>query len=76
MNASSPLYMFKSETSESLHGFAAEPSGGRLPTKFGPWTGIGVVRADQSPPFGFKRAAINAGIAKAGYQLWRKKAKV
>jgi hypothetical protein len=76
MKTDTPLYIFRSGTSESLHGFAADPKGDQLPAKFGPWTGIGVVRADQPPPYGFKRAAIDEGIAKTGYQLWRMKEKV
>ncbi|MGH6819921.1 MAG: hypothetical protein ACREDU_03550, partial [Methylocella sp.] len=59
--------------SEALHGFAADSQGERLPKKFGPWAGIGVVRPDQQPPHGFGRKAIESGIAEHGYQLWRKK---
>jgi hypothetical protein len=69
----SNLFMFRSEKSAALHGFANEPAGGRLPQKFAPWTGIGVVRPDQVPPHGLRRDAIETGIAANGYQLWRKK---
>jgi hypothetical protein len=75
MTVSANLFMFRSGKSELLHGFAAESSGDRLPAKFGPWAGIGVVRPDQTPPHGLKRAAIEAGIAQFGYQMWRKKIK-
>ena len=37
MTESSNLYMFRSETSALLHGFAAESTGARLPAKLGPW---------------------------------------
>ncbi len=67
------IFMFRSGKSEALHGFAATSSGDRLPQKFGPWAGIGVVRPDQTPPHGLRRDAIESGIAVNGYQLWRKK---
>jgi hypothetical protein len=69
----SNLFMFRSSTSETLWGFDANSDGDHLPPKFGPWTGIGVMRADQSPPQGLSRPAIESGIAANGYQLWRKK---
>jgi hypothetical protein len=75
MTESSNLYMFRSETSALLHGFAAESSGAKLPAKLGPWAGIGVLRPDQPPPHGLKRAAIEDGVARLGYQMWRKKNK-
>ena len=73
MPVTSNLFMFRSSTSESLHGFAGESSGKLLPSKFGPWDGIGVLRADQRPPHGLRREAIELGISQNGYQLWRKK---
>jgi hypothetical protein len=69
----SNLFMFRSETSTALHGFAMESAGAKLPQKFGPWAGIGVLRPDQVPPHGMRREAIESGIAENGYQLWRKK---
>ena len=73
MTASSNIFMFRSEKSAALHGFAMESAGGPLPPKFGPWIGVGVVRPDQRPPHGLRREAIETGIAANGYQLWRKK---
>jgi hypothetical protein len=73
MTAKSNLFMFRSEKSAALHGFAMESAGAKLPLKFGPWTGVGVVRPDQVPPHGLRREAIESGIAANGYQLWRKK---
>jgi hypothetical protein len=73
MTASSNIFMFRSEKSAALHGFAMESAGGPLPQKFGPWIGVGVVRPDQRPPHGLRREAIETGIAANGYQLWRKK---
>lgn len=72
MAARSTLYIFESAKMEGLRGFAADRAGERLPEKFGPWTSIGVVRSDQSPPHHLKREAIEAGIEKFGFQLWRK----
>ena len=71
--AKANIFMFRSGKSEALHGFAANSAGDRLPQKFGPWAGIGVVRPDQLPPHGLGRDAIESGIAEHGYQLWRKK---
>ncbi len=73
MTAKSNLFMFRSEKSAALHGFAMESAGVSLPQKFGPWAGVGVVRPDQIPPHGLRREAIESGIAANGYQLWRKK---
>lgn len=73
MATDSNLFMFQSDKTDSIFGFAANPAGDSLPEKFAPWTGIGVVRPDQVPPNGLPRDAIEAGIAENGYQLWRKK---
>ncbi|MGI9415294.1 MAG: hypothetical protein ACR2PM_16590 [Hyphomicrobiales bacterium] len=67
------LFMFRSSKKSALHGFATDPSGDRLPEKYGPWAGIGVVRPDQAPPHGMPRDVIESGIAENGYQLWRTK---
>ena len=68
------LFMFRSETSVALHGFAMESAWWQASSKkFGPWAGIGVLRPDQIPPHGMRREAIESGIAENGYQLWRKK---
>ncbi|CAN5171464.1 hypothetical protein BH10PSE7_BH10PSE7_10970 [soil metagenome] len=75
MKGGSNLFLFRSDTSEALHGFAPTSAGENLPAKLGPWTNIGVVRPDQSPPHGLRRTEIEKGIAKVGYQMWRKKAK-
>jgi hypothetical protein len=63
--------MFRSGKSVTLHGFAADPKGDRLPPKFAPWTVTGVVRPDQRPPHGLSRSVIESGIATYGFQLWR-----
>ena len=73
MFAAQNLYMFRSATSDDLCCFSRDARGDGLPGKFAPWTGIGVVRADQVPPHGLSRKAIESGIDTNGYQLWRKK---
>jgi hypothetical protein len=73
MTAWPTLFVFRSDKSADLCGFSHESAGARLPAKLGPWSGIGVVRADQPPPHGLARIAIETGIAAAGYQLFRKK---
>lgn len=75
MIATTNLYMFRSSASEGLCGFSRHSDGTGLPPKFAPWVGFGVVRADQLPPHGLPRKAIESGIASKGYQLWRTKKK-
>jgi len=73
MTANLHLFMFRSSKNDSLNAFAPDSAGERLPQKFAPWVSVGVIRPDQTPPRGLGRAAIEAGIAENGYQLWRKK---
>jgi hypothetical protein len=73
MSATVSLFMFRSTKSEDLCCFSHSSKGDGLPEKFAPWNGFGVVRADQNPPHGLSRDAIEAGITAKGYQLWRKK---
>ncbi|MBN8939979.1 MAG: hypothetical protein J0H01_10830 [Rhizobiales bacterium] len=68
------LFIFQSGTSETLGAFTLDKTGSQLPEKFAPWTRTGVVLPDRSPPHGLKRAAIEAGVAEFGFQLWRRKA--
>jgi len=75
MLESDNLYMFRSAKSDDLRCFSRSSRGTGLPEKFAPWTSFGVVRADQEPPHGLKRKAIEAGIRANGYQLWRNKKK-
>jgi len=73
MALASKLFVFRSDTSVDLGGFSADAEGEGLPPKFGPWTGVGVVRPDQQPPHGLKREDIDSGVAAKGYQLFRRK---
>ena len=76
MAAPMKLFMFNSESNAELHAFTDVGTGEKLPEKHGPWAVAGVLRADQKPPHGLARAAIESGIAANGFQLWRRKKKV
>jgi hypothetical protein len=65
------LYIFKSEKTNDLRAFAAEPDGSKLPPNHGPWTVVGVVGVDKAPPHNLSRAAIEVAIDGKGFQLWR-----
>ena len=65
------LYIFKSEKTNDLRAFAAEPDGSKLPRNHGPWTVVGVVGEDKAPPHNFSRVAIEKAIDGNGFQLWR-----
>jgi hypothetical protein len=67
------LYVFRSDTKVDLRAFAGDSAGTQLPSKFGPWIGIGVVPSDRSPPHGFSRSQIETAIHESGFQLWRLK---
>lgn len=69
------IFIYKSEAQKDLRAFAAANDGNSLPTQFGPWHGIGVVRSDLNPPFGLSRDVIEKAIAKQGFQLFRVKPK-
>jgi len=67
------IYMFKSEASPTLHAFAGDPDGSKLPESHGPWGAAGSIRSDQHPPHRFSRAKIEEAIKLIGFQLWRMK---
>lgn len=66
------LYLYSSKKTPGLYCYCESPEGISLPESQSPWLGIGVLRADQSPPRGLNRKEIDIGIASNGYQLWRK----
>ena len=68
------LFMFQSGASNDIGAFTLDKTGAVLPKKFGPWTRTGEILPDRSPPHGLTRAAIEAGVAEMGFQLWRRKA--
>ena len=65
------IYIFKSETRKSLHAFAGDPTGSKLPQNHGPWTVTGVVGPGRDPPYNFSRDVIQKAIDAEGFQLWR-----
>jgi hypothetical protein len=67
------IYMFSSETRPTLHAFAGDSTGSRLPEQHGPWDQTGSLRSDQHPPHKFSRAKIEQAIKLEGFQLWRTK---
>jgi hypothetical protein len=69
------IYIFKSETRRELRAFAGDPGGSKLPQQHGPWTAIGVVRAESDPPHKLSRVSIERAIDGEGFQLWRLNAK-
>jgi hypothetical protein len=69
------FFIFKSEKRGELRAFAGDPAGEQLPTKFGPWHAIGVVRDDKDPPHKLDRVTIEQAIADQGFQLYRYKPK-
>lgn len=75
MAATGNLFMYHSVKSKGLYCFSLDAKGTGLPDVFSPWTAFGVVRADQAPPHGLSRKAIEAGIDEHGFQLWREKKK-
>jgi len=68
------LFIFKSESNDTLRAFADDLIGSRLPAQFKPWTAIGAVAADGAMPYTFERGAIEQAITDQGFQLWRFKA--
>jgi len=69
------IYIFKSDTRKELRAFAGDLAGSKLPQQHGPWTAIGVVRAEADPPHNFSRMKIERAIDREGFQLWRLSAK-
>ena len=67
------LFMFKSEGNRGLHAFTGDPGGEKLPTRHGPWTAVGVVREEKSPPYHMSRDIIEKSITDQGFQLYRTK---
>ena len=70
-NASSRIFIFKSEANADLRAFGGDLAGIALPSKFSPWRAVGTVAPNQSPPHKLSRAVIEAAIKDRGFQLWR-----
>ena len=69
------IFLFRSQSRDSLCAFAADSTGSRLPEKFGPWRCVGVVRQGAPLPHNVPRPAVESAILGEGFQLYRLKAK-
>jgi hypothetical protein len=69
------IFIFKSQGKGELRAFAGDPGGQQLPTKFGPWYAVGVVRPEKELPYNLGRDVIEAAINSQGFQLFRMKSK-
>ena len=69
------IFMFKSESNRTLRAFSGDPGGRQLPSKFGPWHAVGVIRPEVDPPHRLGRNVIEEAIANQGFQLYRMKEK-
>jgi hypothetical protein len=67
------IFVFKSETQQGLHAFAADLTGSQLPAQFKPWRATGAIAPDGEFTYKLSREAIEAAIREHGYQLWRVK---
>ncbi len=67
------IFVFKSETKQGLHAFAADLVGSKLPDRFKPWRATGAIAPDRKFPYNLSREAIETAIRDQGYQLWRVK---
>lgn len=69
------IFIFKSESDNDLRAFTGDSAGRQLPSKFGPWHAIGVIRPDKEPPVKVGRDVIEQAINSHGFQLFRMKPK-
>ena len=69
------IFIFKSQANAALRAFAGDPAGEKLPSRFGPWHAVGVIRPDKEPPYSLSRGVIEEAITEQGFQLFRMKSK-
>jgi len=67
------IFIFQSQTNRELRAFASDPGGQQLPSKFGPWHAVGVVRPEKELPFKLNRGVAEEAITSNGFQLFRMK---
>jgi hypothetical protein len=72
MSIAGNLFIYSSQKTKDVFCYAGDSAGSQLPETLQPWKALGVLRADQIPPHGMSRSAIEAGVKAKGYQLWRK----
>jgi hypothetical protein len=70
-NASSRIFIFKSEANADLRAFGGDLAGMRLPSQFKPWRVIGAVAPGRDPPYNLSRDVIEKAIDGQGFQLFR-----
>jgi hypothetical protein len=70
-NASSRIFIFKSEANSDLRAFGGDLAGMRLPSQFKPWRVIGAVAPGRAPPYNLSRDVIEKAIDGQGFQLFR-----
>jgi len=65
------IFVFRSQSRQSLCAFAGDMTGGRLPEKFGPWRLVTTVPRGAALPHGVPRLGIEKAIVDEGFQLYR-----
>jgi hypothetical protein len=63
-------YVFQSEASPALRGFAENPTGATLPPEDGPWILVQQIGPDGEWNLDISRAIVAAGILENGFFLW------
>jgi hypothetical protein len=69
------IFVFRSQSRNSLCAFAGDIAGSRLPEKFGPWRRVATVPRGVALPHGVARQPVEEAITAEGFQLYRIKAK-
>jgi hypothetical protein len=69
------IFVFKSQSNNTLRAFCNELDGAQLPKKFGPWMAAGTIAPGKDLPHGFSRDTVEQAITELGFQIWRLKAK-
>jgi hypothetical protein len=64
------FYLFQSEKTSELYGFADDPDGQMLPADLGPWKLSQEVGRIEKWTLGISQAVVAAGIAENGFYLW------
>jgi hypothetical protein len=69
------IFLFKSEGKRDLRAFTGDPGGQQLPSRFGPWHAVGVVKEEKALPFNVGRDVVEQAITSNGFQMFRMKPK-
>jgi len=68
------IFVFRSQTRQSLCAFAGDMAGSRLPEKFGPWRLVTTVPRGAALPHSVPRLGVERAIVGEGFQMYRLKA--